>query len=1519
MSHAQRRPLAVLTRGRHRDLVLLFDSTALNLVEENSREMFSGAALEVIPSSILSFHHPHHFRTHPDLDESGGEDTTVVHWPRGSGTESYAEHDVLLNRVASNALEQLHETRSGFKFFTADEIENAPGGSTLEDPDQYVDYDTHWDYDTDRRRGLVADLENHDLALVALSLLQYGRLLRRRYRLMSRALRLRLVGYGSTNNLPQYGDSVALIDRHRRSHRDHSGDDDDARLSHFSNFSDRLRSSSRGSSREERDSVDGLVTDGRQRRWLRKRARDSTREKHAFEYPSKLHHQRFYIAEEDLVVGIAGYRLSWVKSVVYYAACWCTLGLAYLVFRWWPRYRIGLRGVPTALGNAEWLVIENEYGELDIIDVERRYYDRRLSTYLSPEVASDETRAREDPVNGAAANGTATNGAAVGGEAADEMATDSTPVSDSAIFATENPVVPYLVLFHYRYLRFFYTPVEDMFRTNSTWYDPAWMRTDLVRQGLSKETVRERVAIFGHNVIDIKAKTVGQLLVDEVLHPFYMFQVFLIGLWLMDDYYYYAFCIFVISLVSIVQTLVETKLLMRRLEEMLKQLYEIRALRNDFWTTIDLTELVVGDLYEVDPLLNTVPSDSVLISGDCIVNELMLTGELVPVLKILAGHDALAQLASDFKSATLAKLLLFNGTKILKSKREHDEPVMALVVATGFSTTKGLLIRLMLFPKPMGFKFYRDLFRYIGFMLAVAMVGFVVLAVNFVRLGVLYRTMILRALDIVTIVVPPALPATLTIGTLFALARLKQREIFCISPTRVNVGGKVDVFAFDKTGTLTEDGLNVLGVHVLEPAPDRKRAMFGDLVRGCEGLAQPALGSGGMVGGDAAYRKKREGCSRNLLLCMATCHTVRDVDGVLVGDPLDLEMFAFTRWEFAEDHLADDGNHKCVAYPEGRRSSGMVVVRSFEFVSQLRRMLVVVEPAAGPSPGSTGLVFAKGAPEVMVDVCDRSTLPENYDELLQHYTHSGFRVIACAYKRVDQAGLPVDRWEREDAELRMRFLGFIVFENKLKAGTKPTLAVLREAQLRTLMCTGDNILTAISVARECGLVNPAGRVFVPTWDENSNHTNILWEDVNDLGLRLDPVTLEPVRAVQSGLSLSILPSPVDGHAIHDSLALHDAHAIHGVHAMQQMEAVGHRELAMPSLTDYTLAITGDVFRYLLTTLQDKRLIAKVLMKTDVYARMLPDEKHELVEQLQKLDYTVGFCGDGANDCGALKAADVGISLSEAEALVAAPFTSRVFEILCVLDVIREGRAALVTLFLCFQYMLLYSAIQFVTITVLYLRGSNLGDFQFLYIDLFLILPIAVFMLWLKAADGLCVKRPTANLVLPKILIPLVCNIAVLLLFQVVVWQHVQRMGWYIHPVPGDDDAVQLLDNTVLFELSNFQYVLVAAVLTKGRPYREPVLQNTPFVVNVAVAIGISMGIMWLSPSGWWGRLMDLTPVLEGFKWEIMCAWVANLGVMMWLDLVVYLPLARCFKRWFGLGESKKLFKRLRQQHAKDVV
>ncbi|KAI4257171.1 MAG: hypothetical protein LQ352_001762 [Teloschistes flavicans] len=280
---------------------------------------------------------------------------------------------------------------------------------------------------------------------------------------------------------------------------------------------------------------------------------------------------------------------------------------------------------------------------------------------------------------------------------------------------------------------------------------------------------------------------------------------------------------------------------------------------------------------------------------------------------------------------------------------------------------------------------------------------------------------------------------------------------------------------------------------------------------------------------------------------------------------------------------------------------------------------------------------------------------------------------------------------REQAERGLDFIGFIIFENKLKPATAGTVGELEAAGIRQVMCTGDNILTAISVARECALIDRTAHCFVPRfaegvldichircatdWDSDgprNSSARLTWQSVDNPLFGLDEKTLMP------------LPPPAEG----DVSLPYD----------------------MSNLRNYSLAITGDIFRWIVD-FGGETVLRRMLVACQIFARMSPDEKHELVERLQTLDYCCGFCGDGANDCGALKAADVGISLSEAEASVAAPFTSQVFDISCVPEVIREGRAALVTSFCCFKYMSLYSAIQFTS---------------YLFIDLFLILPIAIF-------------------------------------------------------------------------------------------------------------------------------------------------------------------------------------------------
>ena len=75
------------------------------------------------------------------------------------------------------------------------------------------------------------------------------------------------------------------------------------------------------------------------------------------------------------------------------------------------------------------------------------------------------------------------------------------------------------------------------------------------------------------------------------------------------------------------------------------------------------------------------------------------------------------------------------------------------------------------------------------------------------------------------------------------------------------------------------------------------------------------------------------------------------------------------------------------------------------------------------------------------------------------------------------------KMKRAEVESDLDFVGFIVFENKLKSSTTSVLDELRRSNIQAVMVTGDNILTGISVARECNLIDKNAHCFVPRFVE----------------------------------------------------------------------------------------------------------------------------------------------------------------------------------------------------------------------------------------------------------------------------------------------------------------------------------------------------------------------------------------------------------------------------------------------------
>uniref|UniRef100_A0A3B4ET50 Polyamine-transporting ATPase 13A3 n=1 Tax=Pundamilia nyererei TaxID=303518 RepID=A0A3B4ET50_9CICH len=907
--------------------------------------------------------------------------------------------------------------------------------------------------------------------------------------------------------------------------------------------------------------------------------------------------------------------------------------------------------------------------------------------------------------------------------------------------------------------------------------------------GLSKTLQDYRRLFFGENEIAVRVPSLLKLLVKEVLNPFYIFQLFSIILWSFEDYYYYASAIVLMSIISIATSLYTIKKQYVMLHDMVAAHSVVRVSvcrgNKDIEQAMS-TELVPGDVIAIPANGMIMPCDAVLVCGTCIVNESMLTGESVPVTKTSlpsAGEEG----ARSYNIDEHKKHTLYCGTHVIQTRFYTGELVKAVVVRTGFSTEKGQLVRSILYPKPTDFKLYHDAYLFLLCLVGVAGIGFIYTIVLSIMNKVPAKTIIIESLDIVTITVPPALPAAMTAGIVYAQRRLKRVGIFCISPQRINMCGQLNVVCFDKTGTLTEDGLDLWAIH---------RSEDGSFCSPESEAAKVSL------------------VNTTFVACMATCHSLTKIEGELSGDPLDLKMFSATGWILEEPteeetalhnpimptvvrppkHIAPEA-HQSNPLPQSMELSElsaceMGIVRQFPFSSALQRMSVVVRRLGAKHMDA----FLKGAPEVVASLCRQHTIPQTFTETLEAYTRQGFRVIALAHRQLESklSWHKVQSLSRDVIETNMEFLGLIIMQNKIKPETAGVLCELQRANIRTLMVTGDNMLTAISVARDCGMVRPREKVIIA-----------------------DAV---PPKDFQ--------PASITWHYTENQL---DEGTWDGEVSQEQ---------------SYHFAVSGKAFAVIIEYFP--QLVKKLVLRATVFARMAPDQKTQLVEVLQSMDYTVGMCGDGANDCGALKRAHSGISLSELEASVASPFTSSTSNISCVPNLIREGRAALITSFCVFKFMALYSIIQFISVILLYSVLSNLGDFQFLFIDLIIILTIAFTMSLNPAWKELVWRRPPSSLISGQLLCSVLTQILTCLVFQVLAFLLVRQQSWYETWTPESDACnvsrsifslrvnvtdpqnhknIRNYENTSLFYISTFQYLAVAIVFSKGKPFRQPSYKN----------------------------------------------------------------------------------------------
>lgn len=1005
---------------------------------------------------------------------------------------------------------------------------------------------------------------------------------------------------------------------------------------------------------------------------------------------------------------------------------------------------------------------------------------------------------------------------------------------------------------------------------------------------------------YGLNKFDIPVPTFTELFKEHAVAPFFVFQIFCVGLWFMDELWYYSlFTLFM--LVTFESTVVwQRQRTMQEFRGMGIQPYDIYVYREKKWIEIQTDELLPGDLVSITRTKEEsgMPCDLVLINGTAIVNEAMLSGESTPLLKesiqLRPSEEELSIDGLDKNS------LLFGGTKVLQVTAPKDPHVplapdggaLAVVTKTGFETSQGSLVRVMIFSTERVGAGNKEAYFFILFLLVFAIAASRYVWMEGVKTERKRSKLILDCILIITSVVPPELPMELTLAVNTSLAALSKFYIYCTEPFRIPFAGRVDVCCFDKTGTLTGEDL------VLE---------------GVAGLSEEIR---------TLTETKDIPVTSTLVLAAAHALVLLD-DGEIVGDPMEKNTLKSIGWTV-------DKNDR--TYNVSQPKDSLKILRRFQFSSALKRSSSIADVH-----GRT-LVAVKGAPETLKHMI--TNLPPNYEETYKSFTRTGSRVLAFGYKFLEDHIAPskVVKIKRETVEKDIIFAGFLVFHCPLKGDAIETVKMLNESSHRVVMITGDNPLTAVHVAREVAIVERETLILDLPEESHGNH-ELVWRSV-------DEKTIIPVKSSEL-LNISLFEDYdlcVTGYALaklssHDQIVDLVRHTwIYARVSPSQKEFI----LTVLKEAGYTTLMCGDGTNDV-GALKQAHIGVALLNGTNEGMKKMADnnrinamktiyEKQSslmkrwggqvppvppLIAHLYPPGPTNPHYKKAIEDRGGTIDAETALEIEKAskaaqeapqqaaaladkltammdsqedeaptlklgDASVAAPFTSKLGDVSAITHIIRQGRCTLVATIQMYKILALNCLISAYSLSVLYLAGIKIGDTQATVSGVLL----SVCFLSIsrsKAIEQLSKQRPQPGIfniyIMGSILGQFAVHIAVLI--------YITNRVYELEPRDGEIDLEAKFNpsllNTAIYLLQLAQQVSTFAVNYQGRPFRDSLRENRGMYYGlIGVGALAIAGATEFIPE--MNAALKLVPMTEKFRFQLTVSMLLDLGVSWGIEL-----------------------------------
>lgn len=242
-----------------------------------------------------------------------------------------------------------------------------------------------------------------------------------------------------------------------------------------------------------------------------------------------------------------------------------------------------------------------------------------------------------------------------------------------------------------------------------------------------------------------------------------------------------------------------------------------------------------------------------------------------------------------------------------------------------------------------------------------------------------------------------------------------------------------------------------------------------------------------------------------------------------------------------------------------------------------------------------------------------------------------------------------------------------------------------------------------------------------------------------------------------------------------------------------------------------------------------------------------------------------------------------------------------------------------TSFGIFKYMACYSLTQFLSVCLLYWISSNVADFQFLYIDLFLITVFAIFFGYTEAADELVRDPPPSRILSLSSVLSICLQMTVVAFFQVFIYSFVTFQPWYIpfvSPEGGDKNSYDF-QVTAVFLQSIFQYIGMVVVYSRSAPYRKSILNNRYLTLAIVVCTLVSVGVT-LYPPHFLADWLDLKmPLYMKFRGLILLLALINFVIAILCEKLIidWFILHFCRRKGLYSEASVPQYRKLRYENS----